>query len=259
MLRITVWLVAVYLAVAMAAVKAQTTVEAEDLSLSGGYEIETVGQSSQPIDDASGGAVIWINPTNGEGTTANATYQIAVTSGDYKLDMFWYDENDGQATINVYDNEIAQGGFTLDLDDWNRRQLTIAALNLTNGENLRFECTSNAGEWCRFDSFTLTSLTIDGPEAGEVDIDLTWNANAAGDNVTGYSVYYGASGSATTLKEDLGNVTSVTYDANDFLPNWDDVLCFALKARNSCDVSGQFTVCYSPFSVEDCVTIVEEP
>ena len=134
------------------------TVEAEDMELSG-YRVEQDG-------DASGDALIKLSGKTG---TASTTFEGQ--AGEYDLELFYFDEIDGRAKIEVLINgervekirlDEHLGGFTATAG--NATSVVIEDLHLEHGDTIEFVGRKNGLEFARIDKFVLTPA-IDDEEA----------------------------------------------------------------------------------------------
>lgn len=121
------------------------TTEAETLSLSGGYQVESYAP-------ASGGAIIRGTNFSNAGT-ATGTFDGA--AGSYDLTVRYFNETDGvsqwQLVVNgsVADSWNGSGGSNDFVD-------RTVQLNLNDGDTIQVRGTINAGEFARVDSLILS-------------------------------------------------------------------------------------------------------
>ncbi len=141
------------------------TVEAEDLHLSG-YRIEH-------DDDASGGQLIKLSAHEG---VASTTFDGR--DGDYALQLFYFDEDDGQGEIDVRINGDVIETISLDQDldgdratAENATSVTITGLHLSQGDHIEFVGRRDDSEFARIDQavFVPAAAEIAAAEVAPVD------------------------------------------------------------------------------------------
>jgi uncharacterized protein YkwD len=124
--------------------------EAESLSLNG-YRIE-----SSSVADASSGK--FIATRHYSGATGNAYGKFAGEPGTYRVEVGYYDENDGKspASVTVAGNK-AQFTFDKDLGsslpapNTHTTKVTHDSITLKNGDSFSLYGKANGGEYARFD------------------------------------------------------------------------------------------------------------
>ena len=89
-------------------------------------------------------------------------YTFNDTSGVYSIEVFTYDETDGEATITVEVNGVEVGAYTLDQNPGgavpsfgNRTSFTISDLSLNTGDVVRIIGNNNVEEWSRIDEIVI--------------------------------------------------------------------------------------------------------
>ena len=145
--------------------------EAEALDLSGAYQVEAI-----PNPDASGSAVI---KSTGTGF---ATGTFIGASGDYLLDVAWYNENDGASQFAVLVDGVQVAGWQGAGGTASAaRQIEQIALSLDHGDEITFRGSKDGGEHARIDMFTLSEQIASVSSAGDSfvfnnppDPDLNW-------------------------------------------------------------------------------------
>ncbi|NDW01721.1 right-handed parallel beta-helix repeat-containing protein [Salipiger sp. PrR002] len=127
------------------------TLEAEDLTLSEGFAVKSVGP-------ASGGAVI----QNETGEAQTASYAFDGDAGVYALTLNYFDENDGVSTLRVLINgeEVTSWNWDAELGSGNADRATqtsklIDGLELQAGDVLSLQGVNDSGEPLRIDSLSL--------------------------------------------------------------------------------------------------------
>ncbi|MEL6224442.1 MAG: GDSL-type esterase/lipase family protein, partial [Cyanobacteria bacterium J06627_8] len=184
-------------------------IEAETLSLSGGYRVESDG-------DASGGQMISLfsgNATAGDTGTASLTF--AGTSGSYDIVIGYFDENDGvgQLSLDVAGTVVetwqlsentGSGGVTAS----SFRTRRIASQSLINGDVVTITGTASdpAGEWARVDYIELIPVKAPPPSVGDTFIGGNGNQTFTGDSNT-KAVTYAQSTLGINANLDTGIVT----------------------------------------------------
>ena len=153
-------------------------VEAEDLTLSG-YQVEDYGTDEQLI------RLTAENPT-GSATLNVDDYGLA---GTYDVAIDYFDENDGEASVEVlingsfdrgwFFNEATDNGYP---GEDNRRTIVIPDLLLQAGDTIEIFGAADAGEWVRIDNLTFSPLEVENSigsltggvlETGSIDADNT--------------------------------------------------------------------------------------
>ncbi|MEM9683734.1 MAG: fasciclin domain-containing protein, partial [Pseudomonadota bacterium] len=146
----------------------ETVVEAEDMELSG-YRVEHDG-------DASNDALIKLSAHEGTASTV-----FHGRTGEYDLKLHYFDEIDGEASIRIFvnDDEIEQ--LTLDDDlggrfatEENAVSITIAGLQLEQGDTISFEGKRDDYEFARIDKVVISPVAED--DDGSEVISLTEDA-----------------------------------------------------------------------------------
>lgn len=131
------------------------TVEAEDMNLKG-YRVEH-------DKDASNDKLIKLKSWEGEASTS-----FEGVSGEYDLELFYFDEIDGQATVNVLINgeKVEKvkfndhlGGTTATAD--NATSVVIEDLHLEHGDTISFVGKRNLLELARLDKVVITQAVDD--------------------------------------------------------------------------------------------------
>lgn len=131
--------------------------EAEDLNLSGGYEVNSYGPSS-------GGELIRGTNFSGPGT---ATGTFAGASGVYDLDVRYFNEDDGVAQWQLLVDGIV-------VDSWsgtggnNSFVNRVATVSLDDGDTIQITGRINGGEFARVDSLTVTASDGPPPPSGPI-------------------------------------------------------------------------------------------
>jgi len=132
-----------------------TVVEAEDMQLSG-YKVEHE-------DDASGDALIKLASHEGTASTV-----FDGPSGEYDLKLHYFDEIDGEASIEIYVNDDRVERFRLDQElggrfasEDNAASITVEGLQLEQGDSIKFLGNRDDFEFARIDKFVLSPATQD--------------------------------------------------------------------------------------------------
>lgn len=127
-------------------------IEAEDMTLTN-YVVNT-------NSSASGGSLIKLA---GAGLTGDAVCSFPDSSGIYDLKVFYYDENDGACTFNVYvgGEKLATWVANQDLGSpdpvaQTRTSRTIEGIEIDKGTQFRLEAVQNNQEWGRYDDIEIT-------------------------------------------------------------------------------------------------------
>jgi len=126
-------------------------IEAEDLKLSG-YRVDD-------NDAASGGEVIKLGRGTGE-----AALKFGAADGTYDLNIAYIDENDGEGTIEILLNgtvvqtiELTANNNGNGVHNTSISSLTIAGLDLTQGDEITLRGTRDDYEFARIDALTFTA------------------------------------------------------------------------------------------------------
>ena len=168
-----------------------TTIEAEDMTISGGYQ-------AKHWDGASGGGYV---QTWSHGALTTTFEGLA---GTYSLDLTAFDENDGQSVIEVWVNGALIQSLVLDEDagggylHGTSRVLSVDGITLAPGDRIELRGYSDQGEAARIDKIDLTqtggagqtvTLMLEEFEKGQ---DLTRSANVL------HSDFIGSHGTAAS-------------------------------------------------------------
>ncbi|MCA0997949.1 right-handed parallel beta-helix repeat-containing protein [Alloyangia pacifica] len=181
-----------------AAVGTVITLEAEDLVLSEGFAVKSIGP-------ASGGTVI----QNSTGEAQTASYAFDGDAGVYALTLNYFDENDGVSTLRVLINgeEVTSWDWDAELGSSNADTSTqtsklIDGLELQAGDVLSLQGVNDSGEPLRIDSLSLEMT-------GTLDSDSTDSDLDAGTEIgTGTET-----GTETGNSDAIGTV--ISYEAED--------------------------------------------
>lgn len=137
----------------------KVTIEAEDMALK--------GYRTDDIDAASGGEVIKLKKKEGA-----AELVFGAESGTYDLEIAYVDEDDGQGSIVVEVNGVVVETILLDQDNNGNGNdhstistLTIAGLELNQGDVITLRGTRDAHEFARIDALTFCLNENDAPDA----------------------------------------------------------------------------------------------
>lgn len=140
-------------------------VEAEDAgSMTGACEVVS-GHSA-----ASGSGSIRFTSTSATGEAQFALADITgFTNGNYNLQVVYFDESDGEASLSVYINTELLESIVLDenlnSDSYvtvsNKTVLELRALSLTTNDTLRLVGQKEAADWACVDRLVLTPARID--------------------------------------------------------------------------------------------------
>jgi beta-glucanase (GH16 family) len=139
---------------------------------------------------ASGGVCIKLNTASSGNSTGYATYNFTGTTGTYDLKVWYFDENDGACTFNVYvagTNIITwianQQLGSADPVAATRTSQIVTSVLIANGDQIKLEGIQNNQEWGRYDfseiyspGYTPPIVSIISPTNNAVFL--------AGDNVT---------------------------------------------------------------------------
>ena len=148
--------------------------EAEALTLSG-YRIE----SSSDADASSGK---FIATRHYSGATGNAYGKFAGEPGTYRVEVGYYDENDGKspASVTVAGNKMQftfdqNLGSSLPAPNTHTTKVTHDSITLKNGDSFSLYGKANGGEYARFDyiDFIRSDSTnpSDPPSDGDAGLD----------------------------------------------------------------------------------------
>jgi lysophospholipase L1-like esterase len=129
------------------------TTEAEDLDILTGYVVENRG-------NASGNQAIRLPGEDGDqGTVAGA---FIGPSGNYTMEVTYFNENDGEATFEALVNGVVQATWTGAGGTGGAVPATQTfALNLDTDDVITLRGTVGDGELARFDKFELTANEVD--------------------------------------------------------------------------------------------------
>src|SRR3954463_9639216 len=130
---------------------AATTVQAESMSLSGGYAVD--------------GTLIKIPTAN----TGTATTTFSGASGTYNIDVYVELENDGRPDLKVYKGSTLLRDYTYPLGaNGQAASFTISNVPLAAGDVIKLAGTVNAGALARVDRivFTQVAAAPTGPPPG---------------------------------------------------------------------------------------------
>lgn len=137
--KIMVILVMIFTSFFIYAKRPTITIEAEDMTLSGGYRIEDLAYIKDVIN-------IGIYPFFPKAEPGFAKYVFTKREGIYDIKIHYYDENDGKCTYNFYlnDKEIASWIADKDLGDKHpvidtRQVKEINGIELRNNDTLTLE------------------------------------------------------------------------------------------------------------------------
>ncbi len=157
-------------------------IEAENMTLTN-YIINT-------NSSASGGSLIKLNTASSGNPTGSATYTFAGTTDTYDIKIWYYDENDGACTFNIYVAGVQvrtwvanQNLGSADPVAATRTSQTITDVTIKNGDQIKLEAIQDSQEWGRYD---LVEIYTHGYQPPSVIITSPAN-NAffnAGDNIT---------------------------------------------------------------------------
>lgn len=220
------------------------TWEAESMVLGGDYEVVASG-------GASNGAYVQV-PGSGQTGTITIASNFTGADGFYDVDIFYWDENDGQS---AYTLEIIRSGSIVDTDTWvadqdygvggsnstNRVAHRASDLDLRTGDLIKLSSGHDGGENARVDNFVFMPLAGQGtgsglnqPTAGDDVINGTTsaetisalagndivNGNGGGDTLNGNEgddELYGADGVSDILNGGTGNDLLHGRSGDDFL------------------------------------------
>ncbi|MCV6592155.1 MAG: tandem-95 repeat protein [Silicimonas sp.] len=150
------------------------TIEAEDMALRN-YRIDEV-------DAASGGEVIRLKRHEGE-----AALTFGGADGTYDLELAYIDENDGQGQIEIYLGETLI--FSIDLtadnngngnDHSSISTVTIADVDLSQGDEITLRGIRDAWEFARIDALTFCPVDNTAPLAEDQEITLDEDMSFSG-------------------------------------------------------------------------------
>ncbi|MEM7506604.1 MAG: hypothetical protein AAF415_07645, partial [Pseudomonadota bacterium] len=176
-----------------------TTIEAEDMTASGGYQ-------EKSFDGASGGGYV---QTWSEGTL---TSTFNGDAGTYSLDLTVFDENDGQSTVEVWVNGQLVQSLVLDHDAGGNyiygtsSVMSVDGIQLEPGDTIELRGFADGGEPARIDKL---DLTMTGEAGGATQVlmleqfESGWDLTAS-ENVVS-SDFVGDQGTAAS---------NATYDGN---------------------------------------------
>jgi len=130
-----------------------TSMEAEDMILVN-YLVNT-------NSSASGGKLIKLS---GSGVIGNATFDFSGNTGTYDMEVWYFDENDGECTFRIYVDGT-------EVDEWlanqnlgspdpvaaTRTSKTITGVTITNGAQIKLEAVQNGQEWGRYDNIVINA------------------------------------------------------------------------------------------------------
>lgn len=180
-------------------------IEAEDAdSISGACQIVN-GQSA-----ASGNSSIRFNSTSAPGEAQYSLSSVSgFSNGCYNLQIVYFDENDGEATLAVYKNSEFLETIVLDEDlnsashvtVSNKTVLELRALSLKSTDTIRIVGQKVAADWACVDRMVLREARID---ILEQDFSLT-------DNLSSWAIT--PTVSDLSLQSDGVSITAGGYDA----------------------------------------------
>lgn len=212
-----------------------TTIEAEDFTLSGGYE-------QKNFNDASGGGYVqtW--------SSGSLTTEFTGEAGTYSFDMTVFDENDGKSEFSVFVNGELVQEFKLVFDEGGNyihdtsKTLSIAGLELEPGDVIEIQGVRDQGEPARIDKIDLTQTGIAGAET-EVLLMEGFNSgwNVAASNDVDSSDFVGHNGAAVTNGQYDGQIVFREVDMSG-LDN--GLLMLDLQTHAHCAYFEDSTSCY---------------
>lgn len=223
-------------------ISSDITIEAESLELNG-YQIQDYGTEEQIIGLP-------------DGTTASGTATLAVDdynlSGAYDLSIDYFDENDGQANIEVLVNGNSAGIWTLDADpggglpsETNRLTHTIEGLVINPGDTIEIVGTPDGTEWARIDKLAFSPVTVE-ESIGYLTAGVTKTGSLNAENTSDtYSFKLGAEGNLDldlTATSGGGDADVRLYrddNGNNYLDSADSLLASSidLTSTESIDLS----------------------
>lgn len=153
-------------------------------------EAESMNLKNYFVNDnssASNGKLIKLSAS---GVTGNATYNFTGNSDVYDIRVWYYDENDGACTFNIYVGGVKISSWvanqnlgSADPVTVTRTNKIISGITINKGDQIKLEAIQNSQEWGRYD---LIEIYIHGYEPPSVSITSPLN-NAIfheGDNIT---------------------------------------------------------------------------
>lgn len=176
-------------------------IEAEDMTLSGGYRVES--RSS-----ASDGFIIQ-NP--GHGTQGKATTTFTGESGRFMVVVHYLDESDGVSSVAINVAGQTIDNWLFDGDGTSSRTVSTN-LQLNSGNQIEILSTSNLGERARIDYIDLIPLEsiLESPISNSGDT-LLQNGDFS-ENLTGWKTF---KGNAQTTQSGAYSGKSANLDAGD--------------------------------------------
>jgi len=198
-------------------------IEAESMALSN-YLIES------GVSAASNSSLISLNNANGKSGTASTSF--TGETGAYDIFLSYFDERDGQATLEVQLGNNSLGILRLDQDlgsggvnSKTRQRKQIAnGQSLSNGELIKIIGTANRGEWARVDYIEFVPVSST-PSAGVLAFSTpTFSVNEDGTSVAAVTVTRtgGSAGavSATIILNNGSATAPEDYDSNSITVNF---------------------------------------
>ncbi|WP_169513465.1 Ig-like domain-containing protein [Flexithrix dorotheae] len=131
--------------------------EAEEMTLSGGFVVENGGFASEGS---------FVGSKDGSGS---AISDFVGSDKKYKVNIGYFDENDGTGTLEVLINNLSLGSWTLNenkgvsnasAESFVKKSLTAEFIDISNGAKIEIKGTKNNGEHARVDY--LEFIPIDG-------------------------------------------------------------------------------------------------
>ena len=217
-------------------ISSDIVIEAESLQLNH-YQIQDYGSGEQIIGLP-------------DGTTASGTATLAVDdydlSGAYDLSIDYFDENDGQANIEVLVNGNSAGTWTLDADpdgglpgETNRLTHTIEGLVINPGDTIEIVGTPNETEWARIDRLAFSPVTVE-KSIGYLTAGVTKTGSLDAENTSDtYSFKLNAEGNLDldlTATSGSGDADVRVYkddNGNNYLDSADSLLASSIDSTSS--------------------------
>lgn len=127
-------------------------------------EAEELALDNYLIEDYVGGQLVSRRNTSEDNGTASLIAGTHNLSGNYDLNISYFDENDGDAELKVLINDTVVGTLILSEDtnsniatEDNRREFKINNLDIEPSDTITILGTSNGEEFARVDSLEITS------------------------------------------------------------------------------------------------------
>jgi len=161
-------------------------IEAEAMTLTGGFTVENAAAASDEIPGG-GGKVIRL-PTGSSTGSASLTVGNGIPAGTYTVKITYFDENDGVSSASLFagdgtslvgtwtfDDPGSSSGATAD----NLRTVSFGGVTIGEGTVLRLEAQSQGAEYARIDYIELVPSAAPAPDAlaptGDLDQDGQMN------------------------------------------------------------------------------------